>query len=128
VIHEEPDGFFPQVAFNHEWIAGIESFAKLTGYVMTTVKENSLVEVTLTAPRPEGRTNALLARWSYGLGKSVCFTSDATGKLWSKDWAAGDWAGYEKFFTQIVRWSMRPPQDEATSRSSPRTPRTAKSA
>lgn len=111
LIHEEPAGFAPQVAFHHEWISGIEGFPALTGYVMTTPKENSLVEISLTAPRPEGRTNALLARWSYGLGKSVCFTSDAGGARWTKAWTDG-WSDYDRFFTQVIRWSMRPPQEE----------------
>jgi hypothetical protein len=50
-----------------------------------------------------------LASWTYGLGKAVVFTSDA-GKRWANQWT--DWQDYDKFFSQIVRWSMRPVGDE----------------
>ncbi|MGH7134961.1 MAG: hypothetical protein ACREHD_04430, partial [Pirellulales bacterium] len=47
--------------------------------------------------------------WNYGLGKAVAFTSDA-GARWTKQWAA--WEGYDKLFSQMIRWSMRPAGDQ----------------
>ena len=84
-------------------------FPPLTGYVLTTVKDSPLVEVALVNPLPEGeKYNTLLASWTYGLGKAVAFTSDA-GHRWATAWTS--WENYDKLFSQIVRWSMRPGGD-----------------
>ena len=77
----------------------------ITGLVLTSLKENELVEIPLTSPLPTGQVNPLLAHWTYGLGRSVAFTSDA-GRRWAKAWP--DWESYAAFWSQVVRWSMRP--------------------
>ena len=77
---------------------------------MTTRKEGPLLEISLISPLPEGdgANNTILASWTYGLGKTVAFTTDA-GKRWAAAWT--DWDNYDKFFSQMVRWSMRPVGD-----------------
>ena len=77
----------------------------ITGLVLTQLKENELVEVPIVSPLPTGQVNPLLAHWTYGLGRSVAFTSDA-GRRWAKAWP--DWESYAAFWSQVVRWSMRP--------------------
>ncbi len=77
----------------------------ITGLVLTSPKENELVEIPLTSPLPAGQVNPLLAHWTYGLGRSVAFTSDA-GRRWAKTWP--DWSSYAAFWSQVIRWSMRP--------------------
>ena len=78
----------------------------IRGYVLTSKKENPLVETVLLATKPGGEDNTtILAGWNYGLGRAVAFTTDA-GLQWTPDWA-GSPAG-DKLFAQIVRWSMRP--------------------
>jgi hypothetical protein len=73
---------------------------------MTSRKDNPLVDAPIVSPLPvDARHATLLAGWNYGLGRSVAFTSDA-GHRWAGDWTG--WADYDKFFAQIVRWSMRP--------------------
>ncbi len=64
-----------------------------------------------TQPRPTAETflvsdrgDPLLASWQYGLGKAVAFTSDAKAR-WASDWL--EWPGYGKFWTQLVRDTMR---------------------
>jgi hypothetical protein len=47
----------------------------------------------------------ILAYWNYGLGKSVAFTSDV-GSRWGTNWP--EWSGFQPFWEQVVRWSMRP--------------------
>ncbi len=91
-------------------IQGIDSVPPITGFVMTTVKEGPLPEVSLVSPLPESETanNTILASWTYGLGKTVAFTTDA-GKRWASAWT--EWDNYDKFFSQMVRWSMRPVGD-----------------
>ena len=98
-----------QVTARHEILQGIDGFPPLSGFTMTTVKENPLVEVSLLSDYPSDRENAtLLATWNYGLGRAVAFTSDA-GSRWAKQWTG--WEEYDKFFSQLVRWSMRPTGD-----------------
>ncbi|MGO9599340.1 MAG: glutamine amidotransferase [Isosphaeraceae bacterium] len=77
----------------------------ITGLVLTSAKENELVELPIVSPLPTGQVNPLLAHWTYGLGRSVAFTSDA-GRRWAKAWP--DWKSYAAFWSQVVRWAMRP--------------------
>ncbi|MCL4202884.1 MAG: VWA domain-containing protein [Pirellulaceae bacterium] len=101
----------PVIDYPHEMLQGIDApLPPLKGFVMTTVKANPLVEVALVSPDPPSPENAtVLAAWNYGLGRSVAFTTDA-GKRWAQAWT--DWENYDKFFSQMIRWSMRPVHDE----------------
>jgi hypothetical protein len=42
----------------------------------------------------------LLARWQYGLGRSIVFASDAKPR-WAANWVA--WPGYDRFWTNLLR-------------------------
>lgn len=107
VIRELSPARVPVRTADHQMLAGIAGdFPAIGGFVQTTVKENSLVEVLLKSPEPILEKNAtVLATWTYGLGKVAALTTDA-GSLWAASWK--DWENYEKFFSQLVRWSMRP--------------------
>jgi uncharacterized membrane protein/Mg-chelatase subunit ChlD len=112
LIYTNEDGIVPQVASFHEILTGIEEpLPPITAYVMTSRKENSLVETALLSPLPPSQNfdnNTLLATWTYGLGRTVAFTTD-TGGRWANAWT--NWSGYDKFFTTLVRFSMRPTGD-----------------
>jgi uncharacterized membrane protein len=82
-----------------------EELPAITGLVLTSPKENELVEIPIVSPLPTGQLNPVLAHWTYGLGRSVAFTSDA-GRRWGKAWP--DWQSYAAFWSQVIRWSMRP--------------------
>jgi uncharacterized membrane protein/Mg-chelatase subunit ChlD len=82
-----------------------EELPPITGLVLTSPKENELVEIPIVSPLPTGQLNPVLAHWTYGLGRSVAFTSDA-GRRWAKSWP--DWRSYAAFWSQVIRWSMRP--------------------
>jgi uncharacterized membrane protein len=101
----------PRLEYPHEMLQGIsEPLPPLKGFVMTTVKDNPLVEVALQSPDPPDRENStILASWTFGLGRSVVFTTD-TGQRWADAWTR--WDNYAKFFSQMVRWSMRPTTEE----------------
>jgi hypothetical protein len=45
---------------------------------------------------------------TYGFGKAVAFTTDAW-KRWATAWTG--WEQYDRFFSQMLRWSMRPTGD-----------------
>jgi uncharacterized membrane protein len=72
---------------------------RVYGYVGTTLKPRSTLAMT-----GEGADDPLLAHWSIGLGKCVAYTSDSTSR-WGRDWVG--WNGYQKFWTQVVRWASR---------------------
>ena len=69
------------------------------GYVASTAK--GLAEVLLTTHRD----HPLLARWQYGLGRTVAFTSDTFG-LWSNEFLAHP--GFASFWLDMVNWVAPP--------------------
>ena len=97
-IIDEP--FIPQIIKLTQILQGIdlELAPFLLGYISTQPKPTA--EVFLVSDRGD----PLLASWQYGLGKSVAFTSDAKAR-WAADWL--EWAGFGKFWTQLVRDTMR---------------------
>ncbi len=106
LIFEQATPWAPKVNFLSEPILGVNTpVPPISGLVLTSLKENELVDVPIVSPLPTGQVNPILAHWTYGLGRSVAFTSDA-GRRWAKTWP--DWASYAAFWSQIVRWSMRP--------------------
>ena len=111
LIHENEGGIgIARVNSSHEILQGIDGpIPSITGLVMTTIKENPLVEVALLSQEPADEKNAtLLATWTFGLGRTAVLTTDA-GSRWAKKW--NEWNNYDKLFTQLIRWSMRPVND-----------------
>jgi hypothetical protein len=51
-----------------------------------------------------------LVRWPYGLGEVAVWASDA-GPRWARSWAR--WPGYDRFWTQLVRSSLRRHEGDA---------------
>jgi uncharacterized membrane protein len=70
----------------------------LGGYVATSLKSSADM-VLLTH-----QEDPLLATWRYGLGRTAAFTSDAKSK-WAVLWLR--WGGFNKFWSQLVRWTLR---------------------
>ncbi len=110
LVYEPKPPVSPQITLQHEIVQGLDkTLPPVSGFVLTTVKENSLVDVILRSPLPtEPENSTILASWTYGLGKAVAFTTDA-GQRWASSWTA--WEQYDRFFSQMVRWSMRPTGD-----------------
>lgn len=98
---EEP--FLAQVFRAGQTVAGVdwETAPFLFGYVVTTPKPTAGV-ILVTE-----RGDPLLARWRYGLGQTVAFTSDAKSR-WAADWLG--WPGYSRFWAQVVRSVLRTSQ------------------
>lgn len=99
---------------SHEIMQGIDTsqLPRVFGYVMTTIKNNPLVEqlAILDDPKDNTENTTLVATWRYGLGRATVFTSDA-GNKWTADWMGSEM--YDKLFTQMVRHSMRPITESA---------------
>jgi uncharacterized membrane protein len=112
LVYEPDGGLQPKITYPHEIVQGLSrDIPNLKGFVLTTLKDSPLVEVPIRSSKPtEAENQALLATWTYGLGRTVVFTSD-TGKRWGGEWT--QWSGYDQFFTQVVRWAMRPTKTDA---------------
>ena len=94
----------------HEMLANVgDQVPPVTGYVLTSVKENPLVEVLMREKGADPENSTILAGWRYGSGKTVAFTTDA-GRRWAGQWTS--WENYDKFFSQMIRWAMRPVNEE----------------
>lgn len=89
--------FFPTQTSRSAILSGISSVPPLYGYVGATAKDTAqtILETHLGDP--------LLASWQYGLGRSVAWTSDASGR-WAADWV--QWDGFPAFWAQTVRWTI----------------------
>ncbi|MDA1263590.1 MAG: VWA domain-containing protein [Planctomycetota bacterium] len=97
MLIEEP--FVPTVLATHDALKGIdpEAMPFLLGYVATQPKDNANVALVSDYGDP------ILASWTYGMGVSVAFTSDAKAR-WAGDWVS--WEGFGKFWGQLVRSTM----------------------
>jgi len=92
---EEP--FFPALVNSSPILSGINEVPRLYGYVASSPKD--LAQVILKSDKDD----PILAAWQYGLGRSVAFTSDATGR-WARDWLG--WEPFAKFWVQAVRYTI----------------------
>jgi uncharacterized membrane protein len=100
IIEQE---FFPRQTSPSPILQGIESVPRLLGYVGTSAKSAAqLILVNPDSPNPE-TPDPILAAWQYGLGKSLAWTSDATGR-WAKNWVS--WEQFARFWAQAVRYTI----------------------
>ncbi len=112
LVYEPDGGLLPQIVYPHEIVQGLpRELPNLRGFVLTTLKESALVQVPIRSSKPsEVENQTVLATWQYGAGRTAVFTSDV-GKRWASAWT--DWGGYDQFFSQLVRWTMRPTKSDA---------------
>ena len=100
-------GLTPVVNQRHEILSTIsENIPPITGYVLTTLKQNPLVEAPLLAPMPGAPNNTVLGRvdvWLWVARWRSPPTVVSAGPV-----SGTDWEDRDKLFVQMVRWSMRP--------------------
>jgi len=75
-----------------------DAFPPLAGYTRAFARPAAQVLLATADDDP------LLVSWRYGLGKSVAFTSDLSGR-WGRAWVG--WDGFGRFVAQMARWTMR---------------------
>jgi Ca-activated chloride channel homolog len=94
------EAFKPVLVRQSQVFRGLDmnTMPPLKGYVSTKPRDH--VEVLMKAPNG----SPLLARWQYGLGKAVMFTSDIQNR-WAADWI--EWKGFGKLWAQITRETLR---------------------
>ncbi|PAK49755.1 VWA domain-containing protein [Paenibacillus sp. 7541] len=90
--------FVPAVQQAGDWMGLFErGVPGLLGYIATTPKPSA--QNVLVSPEPD----PVLARWQYGSGRTVAWTSDLSGK-WSSEWV--NWSGFADTLTEIVKWTF----------------------
>lgn len=79
------------------WSSLKQNLPPLRAYIATTPKQTA--EKLLMSAQDD----PILARWQYGLGRSVAWTSDLEGK-WAPDWVG--WGGNSRFWNEAVTWTL----------------------
>jgi len=91
--------FLPQIKTNSPILYGIDSLPILHGYVTSSPKAAGTIILSSELGDP------ILANWQYGLGRTVAFTSDASGR-WARSWLT--WEGFSSFWNQIIGYASSP--------------------
>ncbi|HET7521725.1 MAG TPA: VWA domain-containing protein [Bacillales bacterium] len=92
------DPFYPRLVNGYEWRSHFAGgVPKMNAYIATTPKGRA--EQILVSQKKD----PLLTRWQYGLGKTVAWTSDLSGK-WAGDWPA--WKNWAPLWNDIVTWTF----------------------
>ncbi|NOU85161.1 VWA domain-containing protein [Paenibacillus sp. LMG 31460] len=90
--------FVPALAGGTDWRSFLgQGLPSLNGYIATTPKEAAEVVLTSLEPDP------ILARWQYGSGRTVAWTSDVTG-AWSANWVT--WPAFSQVLTGMIKWTF----------------------
>jgi Ca-activated chloride channel family protein len=86
----------PAVVRKVEILEGVEmeSAPPLKGYVRFIAKPSAETILRIDEKEP------LLARWQYGLGRSIVFASDAKSR-WAENWVS--WKGFDRFWANVAR-------------------------
>ena len=89
--------FYPQELSANPMVRDVHKVAPLYGYIATTPKPAG--EIVLASRK----LDPVLAAWQFGLGRSVAWTSDASG-LWTRDWLRVP--GANRFWANLVSWVL----------------------
>src|SRR5205085_5045543 len=90
---------FPKIAAAGGPLQGVPtgSFPQLGGYVVTTAKPAAEQDLTSEKQDP------VLASWTYGLGRSVAWTSDSNG-VWTSGFLRSPTSA--TLFASMVAWTL----------------------
>lgn len=90
--------FYPQSQDGSQILSGIDAVAQLKGYIGATVKPRADAVLVSDTEEP------ILCTWQYGLGRTVAWTSDMSGR-WTDEWLASNEG--TQIIRNIVSWVMR---------------------
>ncbi|MFO7295559.1 MAG: VWA domain-containing protein [Clostridia bacterium] len=95
--------FYPMVIEYSSIIEGFaQGFPPLHGYIATLPKAGANIVLS------SDRQDPILAKWQYGLGRVVAWTSDLRGS-WTGDWLV--WDEVQSFWLNVISWIL-PMEDE----------------
>jgi hypothetical protein len=89
--------FVPRAVASTSGLLPSGSLPSLSGYVATTPKDRA--ETVLISPK----SDPVLATWQFGLGRTIAWTSDASG-LWTKYWLRSHTT--QHFWSSLVRSTL----------------------
>ena len=89
--------FTPAIGIAHPALIRIDAAPMLHGLILTTPRETAQVLLT----QPDG--TVVMAAWQYGLGRSIAWTSDMSGR-WGRDWVT--WQAFPAAAAQMVAWLL----------------------
>ncbi|WP_342512757.1 VWA domain-containing protein [Sporosarcina sp. FSL K6-1522] len=90
----EDDPFYMTLGAVPEWASLFQDgVPQMNAYIATTAKS------TATVVGESPKEDPVIAEWMYGLGRTIAFTSDSTGR-WTGDLAR--WDGYADFWNTVV--------------------------
>jgi Ca-activated chloride channel homolog len=90
----EDNPFFPVMPENPDWsFLADGGVPQMNAYIATTPKQRASV------PFMSEKEDPVLAEWQYGMGHTIAFTSDLSGK-WSGDWPR--WEKWPAFVSHMV--------------------------
>nr|WP_255639780.1 VWA domain-containing protein [Aquibacillus saliphilus] len=93
----EDDSFFPNIV-SDQWGSHFDSgVPEMNAYIATNPKGRAQQVLTSEKDDP------VLARWQYGLGKTVAWTSDLSGE-WSGNFPK--WTNWSPLWNDIVTWTF----------------------
>lgn len=91
-IEDHP--FYPKIQADPDWSSLFQKgVPQMNAYIATTAKSRA------KTPFLSEKDDPVLAEWRYGLGTTIAYTSDFSGK-WSGDFAR--WANWPQFVNQLV--------------------------
>ncbi|MBS1720276.1 MAG: VWA domain-containing protein [Armatimonadetes bacterium] len=90
----EEGAFYPKLTATDDAVRGLDALPPLLAYCLT---DSRPLATTILRTHKD---DPLLARWQYGLGTSMAFTSDAQSR-WAAKWTG--WEGFDVFWSQTVR-------------------------
>jgi len=90
----EEGAFIPKIVGDDEVLNGIDGLPPLLAYCLADSRP--LARTILRTQKDD----PLLAKWQFGLGTSLAFTSDAQ-RRWASRWVA--WGGFDTFWSQATR-------------------------
>lgn len=94
----EDDPFFPKLVSGYEWRSYFKNgVPQMNAYIATTSKGRAQQILASEKDDP------VLIRWQYGLGKTVAWTSDLSGK-WAGNWP--QWGNWSPLWNDIVTWTL----------------------
>lgn len=94
----EDDPFYPKYVEGTNWSAIFQSgVPQMNAYVATDPKGRA--ETILFSEKDD----PVLTRWKYGLGTSIAWTSDVSGK-WAGNWPA--WTNWSTLWNEIITWTF----------------------
>lgn len=96
----EDNPFFPTIT--GDAIEGLnpvlsDGVPQMNAYI--AVSEKDKAQTILSS----GKDDPVLSVWQYGIGRSIAFTSDLTGK-WSGQWP--NWGRWSDFWAEAVNWTF----------------------